>query len=237
VTQVAGLCPRCQAPLTYEKAGKKHKGYEIAHIYPLNPSAAEVILLQAEERLSIDVDHEDNLIPLCKDCHGRFDTPRTVEDYRELVLLKRCLITRDSEKDLWHQYRLEEEIAGIVASLVATPIFTPPLALTYDAKTVDAKTDGSIAPLTKHKIRGDVQDYYLYVSHLFAGLESERPGRAELIAQQVRTFYVAQKQIDLNQERIYRAVSAWILAKVANCSPLAADIVTSFFVQHCEVFE
>lgn len=236
VTQVDGVCPRCQASLTYEKAGRANKGFDVAHIYPLNPTEEEKKLLEAEERLSADVNHEDNLIPLCKGCHRKFDTPRTVEDYRELVLLKRQLILRDTEKALWHEYKLEKDLLQVISSLVVSPPQSP-LSLTYDARRVIEKTDSSMAALTRQEIRHHVQDYYQYISELFARIDGEQPGSADLIAQQVKTFYVAQKRINTDQERIYRAVSAWILARGAISSRHAADIVTSFFVQHCEVFE
>ncbi len=187
--------------------------------------------------LSSDVDHEDNLIPLCKTCHGKFDKPRTVDDYRQLVLLKRQLILRDSEKVLWHQYHIEQELAHVIDSLVASPPPLSPPGLTYDAKRVSEKTDATLAALTRQEVLRHVQDYYQYVSELFTNLDSEHPGSADLIAQQVRIFYLAQKRINGNQERIFRAVSAWILASSASGSPHAADIVASFFVQHCEVFE
>ena len=61
------------------------------HIYPLNPTIEETQLLKHEARLSTDVNDEDNVIPLCEICHGKFDKPRTVEEYRSLFKLKQEL--------------------------------------------------------------------------------------------------------------------------------------------------
>ncbi len=83
--QVDGICPLCDKQLIYKKSGSKYKKYELAHIYPLNPRPEEIKLLEVQERLSDDVNHEDNLIPLCKSCHGEFDKPRTVSEYQDLV--------------------------------------------------------------------------------------------------------------------------------------------------------
>ena len=54
-TQVDGHCPLCGDPLFYRKKGRSFKGYELAHIYPLNPSVEEAALLATVERLSTDV--------------------------------------------------------------------------------------------------------------------------------------------------------------------------------------
>ena len=90
-SQVGGICPVCSLSLTYEKIGRLQKQYEIAHIYPLNPTDEEVELLKNEERLSDDVNSIDNLIPLCPGCHNRFDKPRTIEEYRALLTVKKQL--------------------------------------------------------------------------------------------------------------------------------------------------
>ncbi|WP_373557726.1 HNH endonuclease [Pseudomonas sp. URIL14HWK12:I7] len=66
----------------YSKSKTSNKQYEIAHIYPLNPTPPEALLLANEFRLSADVDHLDNLIALCLLCHNEFDNPRTVKEYR-----------------------------------------------------------------------------------------------------------------------------------------------------------
>src|SRR5690554_5181643 len=85
LSQVSRVCPLCSEPLFYKKAGKSFKSYEIAHIYPLNPTAQEKVLLEHEERLCNDVNDENNVIPLCEICHGKFDKPRTAEEYRKLL--------------------------------------------------------------------------------------------------------------------------------------------------------
>ena len=89
LSQVNGVCPLCAEILFYKKGGKSYKNYEIAHIYPLNPTPTEKTLLEHEERLSNDVNDENNVIPLCEICHGKFDKPRTVEEYRMLLGIKK----------------------------------------------------------------------------------------------------------------------------------------------------
>ncbi|MAK92040.1 MAG: HNH endonuclease, partial [Oleibacter sp.] len=49
LSQVSRVCPLCAEPLFYKKSGKSFKNYELAHIYPLNPTKEENQLLQDEE--------------------------------------------------------------------------------------------------------------------------------------------------------------------------------------------
>jgi len=61
-SEVGGQCPICITNLTYEKGGKIQKVLKGAHIYPLNPTTDEVVLIADEEMLSKDVNHLHNLI-------------------------------------------------------------------------------------------------------------------------------------------------------------------------------
>ena len=100
VSQVNRVCPLCQEPLFYQKNKRTYKNYDLAHIYPLNPTLFEQKILENEPRLSDDVNDEDNLIPLCKICHGKFDTPRTVEEYQKLFAIKKSLIERSTQENI-----------------------------------------------------------------------------------------------------------------------------------------
>lgn len=85
-TQVDGKCPLCGSALFYVKKSNSYKAYELAHIYPLSPTPEEIEELKNEPLLHSDVNHPDNIIPLCLACHGRFDKPRTAKEYREFFL-------------------------------------------------------------------------------------------------------------------------------------------------------
>ncbi len=238
VSQVHGICPRCTRELLYEKVHQAQKGYEVAHIYPLNPTQEETELLQGEERLSEDVNDLANLIPLCNICHRKFDRPRTVEEYRELVAIKRKVSREAMGRGYWATYHLQDELARVVTALSTSAResdASPTLVL--DPKEIDRKVDESMSALTLRRIHHDVQDYYYFIQAQLAHLDVEAPGTADLIAQQVRTFYFRQKAAQPSQEEIYSAISDWIQAKVENCSGQSAEVLTSFFVQNCEVFE
>lgn len=236
-TQVGGHCPLCDAKLFYEKNGKTYKEFELAHIYPLNPKPDEAITLAGVETLGVDTNHPDNLIPLCTRCHTKFDKPRTRDEYEHLLSVKRELLAKERQRRLNSEYPLEEQLRRIVARLhlVALEVGTS-LDLELDPKRLDAKL-GSMPVPVKRKIRHAVTDYYQYVRSAFKELEQEYPTSSELIFTQVKAYYLQQKLLSLSQPTIFANVVDWMRIRGGAESLESAEIMASFFVQNCEVFE
>lgn len=238
IFQVSRACPLCGVVIFYtKKSGGTQRGYEIAHIYPLNPTEKETVLLKAEERLASDPNHVDNLIPLCLKCHGQFDKPRTREEYRDLLSRKKTHIRGEQFQSLQARYPLESEIQRIMSALYDEHIDSSTPDLSYDPKTLDQKLNGSITRPTKRIIHHHVNDYFQYIRRKLLEFESTKPTAAELISSQVRTFYLAQKELAVSQEEVFKNVVSWMVSKTDPSTADAAEIVAAFFVQNCEVFE
>ena len=237
-SQVGSYCPLCGQTLFYTKKGRTYKAYELAHIYPLNPRPIEVIELDGVELLHSDVNDPDNIIPLCKDCHGRFDKPRTREEYAQLASVKRKLLDQSRQRAIMGQYPLEADISLIIARLHEVEFTADDVAdLELTAKRVDEKFDDSLPHPTRRKIKHAVTDYYQHVKHAFRELELQAPTASELIYAQVRAFYLKQKAMGLPQSAVFNNVVQWLEVTTSPATPEAAEIVASFFVQNCEVFE
>jgi hypothetical protein len=243
-TQVDGHCPICDKPLFYtKKVGKpprprQFKAYELAHIYPLNPTPDERAELAAVELLHEDVNDPDNQLPLCTNCHTRFDKPRTRGEYEELAAKKRSLIAEAAQRSLRSEYPIESAIHDIIARLHEQELGSDSaIELEYDPKKLSQKFDATLPPPTRHKIRSAVTAYYTYIKAEFADLERRSPTAATLIFSQVRTFYLKQKSLGLPQLRIYANTVRWINERTQPEASDAAELVAAFFVQNCEVFE
>lgn len=236
-SQVGGVCPLCTEPLFHKKKGRSYKNYDIAHIYPLNPSLEEIELLKNEERLSEDVNDENNVIPLCLSCHGKFDKPRIVEEYRYLVKIKKHYIDRSSQAELWKNHHLEEEISEVIEALYTEENFDTPLKLDYVPLTIDQKTDSGISRPTVRKIKNNVTDYYTFIRDRIAALDKSNDNFSTVVSLQIKTYYLKQKQMGLDQQAIFENISKWICMKTSPQSGDAAEILASFFVQNCEIFE
>ena len=236
-TEVDGKCPLCGKALFYKKGKSSFKGYEIAHIYPLNAKPEEVQELKDEERLSSDLNAFQNLIALCVECHNKFDKPRTAVEYRRLVAIKRSLIRRAEQQQIQTQYHLQEDIIRVIDGLDSLAVLPPGVALSYIPKKVDDKLDSTMPFPTKNKIKHNVSDYYQYVRLRFEEIERDTPTLSELVATQVKAFYTQQKALQLPQNVIFANIVDWFVAKTKPKTIEAAEIVASYFVQSCEIFE
>jgi hypothetical protein len=236
LSQVSRVCLLCAEPLFYKKGGKSFKNYELAHIYPLNPTQEEGLLLKHEERLSDDVNDEDNIIPLCEICHGKFDKPRTVEEYLELLALKKRLIERSGQEAIWKRYTIENEIGQIIEAIYDDPELDNNADIEFTPKEVDEKLDSSISRPAKVKIKGNVREYFFFIRRKFSELDNVNPDLSEMISLQIKTYYIKQKSMGHGQQVIFENIVSWIHAKTKPKTNDAAEIMTSFFIQNCEVF-
>lgn len=238
LSQVSSRCPLCDDSLFYRKKQRQYKGYELAHIYPLNPRPEEVVELRNSPRLCADVNDPDNIIPLCVDCHGKFDKPRTASEYLDLYHIKLDALQQERQRSLASQYPLELQIAAVVAHLhSAAADEAGDAALAFTPKAVDDKLDATMPPPTKRKVRNAVEDYFRHVQAAFLELERSDPGCSEQIFVQVKSFYVMQKRQSLPQAQVFANLVAWIRARAKAQTLESAEAVASFFIQNCEVFE
>jgi hypothetical protein len=224
-------------PLFNKKGKKSYKNYEIAHIYPLNPTPEEEALLQSEERLGEDVNHEDNLIPLCKLCHGKFDKPRTLDEYRNLVSKKKRAIERSGQRELWKQHHIEEDIRKIFDAIYSEPDEDEYVEITFNSTKIDTKLNNTISRPTRLKIKNNVRFYYTFIRERLSLLDRAGDCTSEIISAQIKAFYFVQKRKGLSQQAVFDNIVDWLNAKTNSETKDAAEIVTSFFVQNCEVFE
>ena len=237
--EVNGYCPTCPNQLIYEKNKKKFKRFEIAHIYPLNPTKIELELLKNEEKLDADPNSLNNLICLCVDCHTKFDKPRTVIEYQNLVSIKKKLISRNLEKEVWNNTTLEKEIFDIIELLSDQDFdFSTDDILSYNPKTIDAKTDNTITYLTKRTIHRNVQDYYSLIKNKFSELDKIAPLTTETISSQIKSHYLtlSKQQIDKSQKDTFDAMVSWLSKRTNQHSNEASEIIISYFIQNCEIF-
>ena len=236
VNQVDALCPLCRKTLMYNKKNAKWKGYEIAHIYPSSPTPIEKELLKDEKLLNPDVEHRDNLIPLCNGCHTKFDNPRTVEEYRRLYAIKAALIEIEKQKDVWSELEIHEDIVKIFEQLAAAA--TPKIVeLSYDPKVIDKKLDETIQHPTYVLIKAYVSEYYNFIQNQFKALDVDNNGVSSIIMMEVRLFYFSMKKISSNQQEIFDSLVSWFQSKTTSKVKMSTEIVAAYFIQNCEVFE
>lgn len=233
--EVDGMCPMCTKSLMYSKAGKLHKFFEIAHIYPLNPTESEKKLLENEELLSKDRNDNNNLIALCTDCHTKFDKPKTIKEYREMVNLKKKLMNKSDMCDFIYNNPIEDDIKTILMLLTEEEIEIEN-EIKYNAKKLEDKMNDTILPITKRSIKRDVAMYYTIIRKRFKEIDSTNFNIFEIISLQIKTSYLKLSRETDNQQEIFEKLVEWLNKRTKEYSIDACKIVVSFFIQNCEVF-
>ncbi|MDR4888840.1 HNH endonuclease signature motif containing protein [Fredinandcohnia sp. QZ13] len=236
LAEVENMCPFCTKPLMYEKKGRNYKLWEGAHIYPLNPIKDEIELLKDEERLHDDVNNIRNFIALCGDCHKKFDNPRTIEEYRLLLNIKKNILSKSETRAKYVDYQIESEIKEVIKMLVEEFNESELKPLEMKALKLDEKANETLTRITKMRIRNEITEYYYYIKEQFAQLDSSYPRSFNAIASQVSAFYNSLSRIESSQEVIYGQLTEWLSKKTGNSNLGACGIIISFFVQNCEVF-
>lgn len=235
LTQVEYKCPICMKNLIEIRKGQRHVRCEIAHIYPHSPTPEEFELLKDVERLSPDPESLDNLIPLCKNCHGEFDHPRTVEGYEKMFAIKQRVTREQKLKDLYSSEVMEEEIIAIVRSL-GTLSEENIQKLTYDVVKVDDKLKSCKNNIFKGKLKHNIAQYFPFVQQQFREIDMLNPGQFDIIASQIKLFYLKASQIEKDEETIFAHIVEWMSKQTNSMQNAALEVIVSFFVQNCEVF-
>lgn len=234
--EVDGRCPICGNPLTNTKNGQIIKIFEVAHIYPANPCSEEIELLKDEERLSKDINSLDNVIAVCRICHKKFDTPRTVQEYRSWVRLKKKLLQDAQLKNAYTLFNIEKEIKEILEKLNDESLEEELVRLSYESLKIEQKTNSTLPFAIKRTIKNDVVDYFDYIHKIFIEMDKITPYKFDTLAAQIKSFYCKTMQINSNQEFVYASLVDWLNEKTESYSKRACEIVIAYFVQDCEVF-
>ena len=76
--ETSGCCPLCSKPILFRKpnSGRLSKGYEVTHIYPLNPTLSQATALVGRAPPT-NINALENVIALCPSCH----TTERVNDF------------------------------------------------------------------------------------------------------------------------------------------------------------
>ncbi len=233
--EVDGHCPKCGETLHKVKS-KVIRAFEVAHIYPLNPTPSEILLLKNEERLFSDPNDMNNVIALCPSCHDTYDTNKTLDEYRELVKIKKRLLSRANIRNAYKSFNVENEIMLVLGELssISSDGDLPELSLT--ALRIDDKADTTLPFILKKQIVDDVTSYFIFLKKNFIELDKNSYNKFNTIAAQVKAFYNKCLQNNRNQQDIYKELVDWLNDKTGYLSERACEIIIAFFIQNCEVF-
>lgn len=239
--EAGGACPLCTLPIIIKKTTSKRpiKGYEVAHIYPLNPNAAQATALAGYE-VPAEINALENLIALCPSCHSRYDKDFKIEEYLNLLQIKKTYISEANARNTVPQHALQDEVNEILDIITKNDSDNDIKDLSakkLDVFSLDEKLKTGVSPLQKREIRINAIDFFVRIRNHIRLIEQRDQVAIKILQQQVNTYYlIMNKQNPDNKDIVFNHISKWISLKTGK-SIIASKVLVSFFVQNCEVFD
>lgn len=230
LAEVKTLCPLCGEKLLHDKNGKQVRRYELAHIYPHSPTKEQANVLVGVQKPE-DVEALPNLIPLCKKCHGDYDTFTTRDEYTKLYGIKQSVMGEYAAKVELSEMNIESDILKVLKELecIDQVEFQN---LNMDPVPVKKKIpDGAL----QTKVLSLATQYYNYMRTQFQSFDKDRAARFDMIASEINIVWKKAKAHSMLQEDVFESIVEWMKSKTLG-SRSACEAVVSFFVQNCEVF-
>lgn len=180
-----------------------------------------------------------NLIALCPQCAAEYEMDPSEEEINQLKQWKRELIDDDQIDKTISNMDIEKGIRDLLIKIgnsdIAEENGKPPL--NFDPVQVKQKIDSKENFLCNRIIR-DLTSYYSYVHSSLKDLSDRKTLNFELLCLNVKSMYIKLRDQNLEQRKIYNAMVDWLVQKAGmDVDRLAAEIVISYFVQDCEVFD
>lgn len=237
--ETGGCCPICTQPILFKKKGSKktNKGYEIAHIYPLNPTLFQKFFLNEDDKPA-EINALENVIALCPSCHAKYDKDFTLEEFKKVKEIKSGFLSATKAKLTVSEYSLQEDVYKILDSIVNFDFEEKGTTDTkLDISTIDKKLKTGMSPIQKYEIKSNAIRFYVRIKDHIKLLEMQDQTSVKILQNQINTYYLAMsKQNPDNKDLVFNYIADWISTKT-NKPILAAKVLTSFFVQNCEVFD
>ena len=107
--ETSGCCPLCTKSILFRKTGSNriNKGYEVAHIYPLNPTPAQALAL-AGYSAPPDINSLENVIALCPSCHRKYDKDFQVAEMVKLRAIKDRFLAEAKARAMVAEHTIQE---------------------------------------------------------------------------------------------------------------------------------
>ncbi|MBN3756095.1 HNH endonuclease [Paraburkholderia sp. Tr-20389] len=237
--ETGGACPLCGLPMMFQKATSAHPtiGYEIAHIYPLNPNASQKTGLKGYTAPT-DINALENVILLCPSCHTKYDKDFKIAEYLKLLQIKKQYLSDAMAKHTASQHALQEEVHEILDLIVNSNLDYDDLSEPkLNVSSLDEKLKTDISPLQKREIRSNAIDFFVPIRNQIRLIEQRDQAAIRILQNQINSYYlVMNKQNPNNKDIVFNHIAQWVSLKTGK-SIMASKVLTSFFVQNCEVFD
>ncbi|CDN30492.1 hypothetical protein BN938_0387 [Mucinivorans hirudinis] len=234
--EVDMMCPLCKKSLLSFGVSRTNKDFQIAHIFPCNPTSSDLTVLKGITP-PINIESFENKIALCKDCHWDYDHNKTLDKYHNLNSVKKQLVDDFNGRRNLLKLDLEDEIIDIIRKISSLndDELTEDIKLNYDAIKVDRKIDPKYKVL-KRRIKDDVSLYFGVVRREFETIDCLGLRKFEQISYQMRNAYLKISEREKDKEKIFNHLVSWLKLKTET-EDCICQVIISFFIQDCEIYD
>lgn len=219
VAEEGSLCPcdGCSKPLFSRVNGQLGLNYDVVVI---NPQRSE--------------NNINNLIAMCPDCCNKYAIGRNAETMRRIQEIKKNLIDSADVREMVADQKIEDGVRRVLEKIPS--MSKPPnVDLNYDPVTLRQKIEADNIMLYI-RAQAQVNIYFNAVHEMFQELSQEGRLRFNPFCNQVKITYLNLRDKGYGQQRIFDEMVDW-LQHGTNEERGSCEVVVSYFIQKCEVFD
>ena len=234
--QVDRTCPLCGDPLEIKRKKNTFYKYSIIPIYPNGLSTEKDTEFDSIHARPVDSKSSYNKICVCPTCGDKYVFNPTAIVYDKLYSYKEHALSEAESDSRIQTLSLDTEITKVIDALKNVDETPTIKELRKQPLTIRKKIKDN--ELLETKITNDVKGYYFYVRSLLANLD-DKHSHFRIIANSIQNCFLTLDESLDDQEEIYYKIVEWVMKKT-RLGPTyftASQIVVSFFVQNCEVFD
>lgn len=212
------ICPNdwCNQSLQSDINGQAELCYEILRIDESKPVTIE------------------NLIALCPSCYAKLSQNKLPGSKERLKAIKKQLMQESAESSILSTERIERGIESVLEKILITPD-EELVPLNYNPVAIRHKIKADYNPLVI-KVKSYVTAYYSKVDQWLKQMDQEGMQHFRPFCNSMKINYLKLSNENLSQPSIFEKLVDWI-QNSTNEDRMACEIVVSYFVQKCEVYD
>lgn len=217
--EVNNICPmkRCTKPLYIKTKNEQQPYYEVIII---NPKESQ--------------DSISNMLAVCPDCATKLNMEKTEQDILDLTEIKALLDKNERAVEITSSTEIEEDIATLIQNItnVGEEVL---ISLNYSPPEI-AKKFKSEEHGIRDFIKSNVAKYYWFIAELFKQKVTIETFNENRLRRKIKSMYEDLRDGGIDKETIFEVISDHFY-QMTKSSKNSCRILTSFFIQSCEIFE
>ena len=90
--------------------------------------------------------------------------------------------------------------------------------------------------LLKIRVEGYAIRFYPFIYDIFKDMDGKNGFHMQILSGQIKSCFVKMNDVTSDKSKIFDYIVNWVKTKTSTQSKEACEIVVSYFVQNCEVF-